>query len=304
MPARTYGWPHVLLYNSQVSGNCYKVRLLLAQLELSCELEEVDVVERAAKAALENLLDYSDRADLLEHLNPALRIPTLVLDDGRPIAESNAILCYLADRTPLLPDDRFEHASVMQWLFFEQFSHAPYIAGARFLLAYARKPIPSFLIDERQKLGYAALAAMEQAPHASARSSPPSVTRSPISRCTPTRTSRTRAASISPAFLQSEHGSVALPHNPATCRSLPDRAAPRANPQRGLRDRRRRRTEERAALSRRRHRVARFCDLAHDARRTRMHSALLRTLEHRPDASLVSRPAALGERARPAELSV
>ena len=168
MPARTYGWQQMLLYNSQVSGNCYKVRLLLAQLDLRCELNEVDVVERAAKASLEDLLDYSERADLLEHLNPALRIPTLVLDDGRPIAESNAILCHLADRTPLLPSDRFERANVLQWLFFEQFSHAPYIAGARFLVAFARKPIPSFLIDERLKLGYAALAAIER--HLTARS--------------------------------------------------------------------------------------------------------------------------------------
>ena len=152
----------VLLYDSQVSGNCYKVRLLLAQLGLTCELREVDVVERAARAELDDLLDYSDRADLLEDLNPALHIPTLVLDDGRPIAESNAILCYLADGTPLLPSDRFERASVLQWLFFEQFSHAPYIAGVRFLVAYAGKPVPSFLIDGRRKLGYAALAALER----------------------------------------------------------------------------------------------------------------------------------------------
>jgi glutathione S-transferase len=158
----------MLLFNSDVSGNCYKVRLLLAQLDLKCELQEVDVVERAARAELESLVDYSDRAELLADLNPALHIPTLVLDDGSPIAESNAILCYLADGTRLLPSDRFERAKVLQWLFFEQFSHAPYIAGVRFLVAYAGKPVPPFLIDSRRKLGYAALAAMEK--HLSGRS--------------------------------------------------------------------------------------------------------------------------------------
>jgi glutathione S-transferase len=152
----------MLLYDSEISGNCYKVRLLLAQLDLKCELRAVDVVERAARARLEDLLDYSDRAELLEDLNPALRVPTLVLDDGRPIAESNAILTYLADGTALLPSDRFERATVMQWLFFEQFSHAPYLAGARFLLAFVGKPVPPSLVAERQKLGYAALGAMER----------------------------------------------------------------------------------------------------------------------------------------------
>ena len=118
-------------------------------------------------AELERLVDYSDRADLLSELNPALHIPTLVLDDGRPIAESNAILCYLADGTPLLPSDRFERAKALQWLFFEQFSHAPYIAGVRFLVAYAGKP--GRIGDRRPaQAGLRALAAMEK--HLSVRS--------------------------------------------------------------------------------------------------------------------------------------
>ena len=82
------------LYNSAVSGNCYKVRLLAAQLGLPLELVEMDV------------LDRSDRPDVLGGLNPALRVPTLVLDDGRALGESGAILCYLAEGTPFLPDDR------------------------------------------------------------------------------------------------------------------------------------------------------------------------------------------------------
>ena len=84
----------MLLYNSRVSGNCYKVRLLLAHLGIAYERREVDVVDR------------SNRVELLGDLNPALRVPTLVLDDGRPLAESNAILFYFAEGTRYLPEDR------------------------------------------------------------------------------------------------------------------------------------------------------------------------------------------------------
>ena len=110
----------MLLYNSQVSGNCYKVRLLAAQVGVELELHELDVVDR------------SNRPEVLGGLNPALRVPTLVLDDGRPLAESNAIIAYLADGTSYLPSDRYERAQVLQWLMFEQYSHEPYIAVARF----------------------------------------------------------------------------------------------------------------------------------------------------------------------------
>jgi glutathione S-transferase len=141
----------VLLYNSQVSGNCYKVRLLLAHLGLPYETEEVSVVDR------------SDRAERLGSLNPALRVPTLVLDDGRPLAESNAILWYLGDGTQYVPDDPYERAQVLQWMFFEQYSHEPYIAVVRFWLAYSGTP-EKFAdgIPARRKGGYAALEAMER----------------------------------------------------------------------------------------------------------------------------------------------
>jgi glutathione S-transferase len=110
----------MLLYDSQVSGNCYKVRLLFAHLGLDYERHDVDVIDR------------SNRRELLGALNPALRVPTLVLDDGRALAESNAIMFYFADGTEYLPEDGFERAQVLQWLFFEQYSHEPYIAVARF----------------------------------------------------------------------------------------------------------------------------------------------------------------------------
>jgi glutathione S-transferase len=140
----------VLLYNSPVSGNCYKVRLLLAHLGRPYETVEVDVVDR------------SGRRELLGDLNPALRVPTLVLDDGRPLAESNAILWYLGDGTAYVPEDDFERAQVLQWMFFEQYSHEPYLAVVRFWLAYSGTPEKyADQIPARTKGGYAALDAME-----------------------------------------------------------------------------------------------------------------------------------------------
>ena len=140
----------MLLYDSQVSGNCYKVRLLLAHLGLEYERREVDVVDR------------SNRLDLLGDLNPALRVPTLVLDDGRPLAESNAILFHFAHGTPYLPEDRYELAQVLQWLFFEQYSHEPNIAVVRFWVAYSGAPPAEAEVEAKRRAGYAALDAMER----------------------------------------------------------------------------------------------------------------------------------------------
>ena len=140
----------MLLYNSSVSGNCYKVRLLLAHLGLQYETVEVDVVDR------------SNRKELLGSLNPALRVPTVVLDDGRPLAESNAILWYFGDGTAYVPDDPYQRAQVLQWMFFEQYSHEPYVAVARFLLGYSGEP--ERFERQRARLltgGYAALDALE-----------------------------------------------------------------------------------------------------------------------------------------------
>jgi glutathione S-transferase len=140
----------VLLYNSQGSGNCYKVRLLFAHLGLDYERREVDVVDR------------SNRLDLLGDLNPALRVPTLVLDDGRPLAESNAILFHFAEGTPYLPEDGYELAQVLQWLFFEQYSHEPNIAVVRFWVAYSGAPPADAEVEAKRRAGYAALDAMER----------------------------------------------------------------------------------------------------------------------------------------------
>ena len=117
----------MLLYDSSVSGNCYKVRLLFAQLGLAYERRELSVIDR------------SNRSEVIGERNPALRVPTLVLDDDRSLAESNAILWYFADGTKYVPADRFERAQVLQWQFFEQYDHEPNIAVARFWLAYAKQ---------------------------------------------------------------------------------------------------------------------------------------------------------------------
>ena len=118
----------MLLFDSPVSGNCYKVRLILAYRGLPYERRTVDVADR------------SDRPEVLGGLNPALRVPTLVLDDGRPLAESGAILWYFGEGTPLVPGDAYERAQVLQWMFFEQYELEPNIAVARFWLAYSGRP--------------------------------------------------------------------------------------------------------------------------------------------------------------------
>ena len=141
----------MLLYDSPVSGNCYKVRLLFAHLGTPYERQRVDVVDR------------TNRPELLGGLNPALRVPTLVLDDGRPLAESGAILWYFGEGTRFVPKDPYERAQVLQWLFFEQYDLEPAIAVVRFLLAYSGKPEELREQAERRRpAGYRALDALER----------------------------------------------------------------------------------------------------------------------------------------------
>ncbi|MBO9532941.1 MAG: glutathione S-transferase family protein [Solirubrobacteraceae bacterium] len=129
----------IKLYESQISGNCWKVRQMLAHRELPYESIELSVVDR------------SNRADVIGGANPALRVPTLILDDGRPLAESNAIMLYLAEGTELIPEDPYERAQVLQWLFYEQYDHEPNIAVARFQLMYAAEPDEAAI--ERTQIG-------------------------------------------------------------------------------------------------------------------------------------------------------
>ena len=116
------------VYGDIASGNCYKVKLTLEQLGIAHEWAHVNVVQGETRTE-----------DFLR-LNPNGKIPVLVLDSGEVLAESNAILNYLADGTPLLPAGRLERARVLEWQFFEQYSHEPYIAVARFINRYLGMP--------------------------------------------------------------------------------------------------------------------------------------------------------------------
>ena len=140
----------VLLYDNPVSGNCHKARLILGLLGIEFERRELSVVDR------------SDRAEVLGGLSPSLNVPTVVLEDGRPLAESNAILWYFADGSRYLPDDPYERAQVLQWMFFEQYRHEPGIAVVRFWVAFSEDPPPATEIEARRTAGYAALEAMER----------------------------------------------------------------------------------------------------------------------------------------------
>jgi glutathione S-transferase len=140
----------VLLYESPVSGNCYKVRLLLAHLGIPYERRTMDVVDR------------SNRPEVLGGLNPSLRVPTLLLDDGRALGESGAILWYFGEETPLVPEDPYERAQVLQWMFFEQYDHEPNVAVARFWLSFSGRPEEARgQVSGWQERGNRALAAME-----------------------------------------------------------------------------------------------------------------------------------------------
>jgi len=138
------------LYDYLPSGNGYKVRLLLTLLGLPFERVELDIDRAETRTA----------AYLAK--NPNGRIPALELENGEVLAESNAILFYLADGTPYLPDDRWLRAQVLQWMFFEQYSHEPYVAVARYFLQHLEMTeARRVLLAEKQEKGRAALAVME-----------------------------------------------------------------------------------------------------------------------------------------------
>lgn len=140
------------LYDYMDSGNGYKVRLTLAALDLPYKLIECDILTGETRTP-----EFLAR-------NPNGRIPTLQLEDGSFLAESGAIIWYLADGTPLAPKDRKSRAETLQWMFFEQYSHEPYVAVARFWKHYLPKlsPLQEMDLPNRMKGGYAALDIMEK----------------------------------------------------------------------------------------------------------------------------------------------
>jgi glutathione S-transferase len=141
----------VKIYGDIRSGNCYKLALLCRQLNIPFEWVPVDVLSGETR-----------KAGFLEK-NPNGRIPVVQLDDGRYLSESDAIMCYLAEGSKMLPVDPFTRARVLQWLFFEQYSHEPYIAVSIFIVKYLRNPADRQLdLAAKRKPGYAALGVMDE----------------------------------------------------------------------------------------------------------------------------------------------
>jgi glutathione S-transferase len=142
----------LVLHEMHMSGNCYKVRLTARQLGIPIALKEYPLHGGDTR-----------KPDFLT-LNPNGRVPLLEFEDGRTLAESDAIISYLAHGSALMPEDRWDHAQALQWMFFEQYSHEPYIAVARFWLSHAAKEDLEKkrpLVPEWHAKGNAALAVME-----------------------------------------------------------------------------------------------------------------------------------------------
>jgi len=141
----------IKVYGDINSGNCYKIKLLMSLLDITHEWIHVDILAGETRTA----------AYLAK--NPNGKIPLMQLDDGRYLSESNAILNYLAEGTGFLPQDAFGRAQVLQWQFFEQYSHEPYIAVARYIAKYLGLPEERKAEYEgKQAGGHKALAVMEQ----------------------------------------------------------------------------------------------------------------------------------------------
>jgi glutathione S-transferase len=138
------------IYGDSRSGNCLKVKWTAEYLEIPYEWLEVDVMTGATRTP-EFLM-----------MNPAGQVPTVILSDGRPLAQSNAIILHLAEGSDLIPGDAYDRAKMLEWLFWEQYSHEPTIAVVRFQVAFlgkSRADIEPRLIER----GEAALARMEEA---------------------------------------------------------------------------------------------------------------------------------------------
>ena len=138
------------LYEYSPSGNCYKVRLLLTQLNIAFDRTEI------------NILEGKSRTPEFLVKNPNGGIPVLEIAPGKFLFESNAIMFYLSEETEFFPTDKFERAQVMQWLFFEQYSHEPFIATSRFWYLIGKAQEYQEALQQKQAPGYAALGVMEQ----------------------------------------------------------------------------------------------------------------------------------------------
>ncbi len=139
------------IYGDKRSGNCYKLQLAAGLLGIEYDWHDVDILKGESRSA-----------DFLA-LNPAGEIPLVVLDDGRRLSESNAIINYFAEGTPLAPIDAYHRATIQQWQFWEQYNHEPRIAVARFIKLYQGLPEARRAeFDALQKPGHRALNLMDQ----------------------------------------------------------------------------------------------------------------------------------------------
>lgn len=116
------------VYGDSISGNCLKVKWTAEKLAIPYRWRELDVLKAQTRTA-----------DFLA-LNPAGQVPLVILPDGRALAQSNAIIVHLAEGSALIPADPYDRAKMFEWLFWEQYSHEPYVAVARFQMAYLGKP--------------------------------------------------------------------------------------------------------------------------------------------------------------------
>ena len=139
------------LFDYLPSGNGYKVRLLLTQLNLHFQRIEINIIKQESRTP-----EFISK-------NSNGRIPVLETEDGKFLSESNAILFYLSAGTKFFPDNHWEKAKVMQWLFFEQYSHEPYIATSRYWISILGKADEyREAIEQKREPGYAALNVMEK----------------------------------------------------------------------------------------------------------------------------------------------
>ncbi len=136
------------IFGDSKSGNCLKVKWVADSLGLSYDWIEVDILKGESRTP-----DYLA-------MNPAGQVPAIILDDGRPLAQSNAIILHLAEGSSLIPADPYSRARMLEWMFWEQYSHEPYIAVARFQVRYQGRPVDE--LDSRiVERGAAALARLE-----------------------------------------------------------------------------------------------------------------------------------------------
>ena len=132
------------IYGDSISGNCLKVKWTADHLGLAYEWIETGV------------LNGETRTAKFLAINPAGQVPTVILNDGRPLAQSNAIILHLAEGSALIPADAYDRARMLEWMFWEQYSHEPYVAVARFQMAYLGKTV-SELDPKLVERGYGAL---------------------------------------------------------------------------------------------------------------------------------------------------